>query len=75
MNFEKVFYLPGDLCEVKHDIPNKPVMIVKNKASRMIRAIPSDIKKESLLGIVCYWFSTDLYYHEQTFSTKDLHKV
>lgn len=72
---EKVYYLPGDLCEVKQDIPNKPKMIVKKKVTKMIRPGPTDIKKDFLQGIVCYWFTTDGLYQENIFSTKDLKKL
>lgn len=75
MEFDKIYYLPGDLCEVKHAVPNKPIMVVKQKVSKLIRPKPSDIKKDSLLGIICYWFTTDFTYQEHIFSTKDLHKI
>jgi len=75
MELEKVYYLPGELCEVKHKILNKPIMVVKKKVTKTIRPKPTDIKKDFLQGIICYWFSTDMVYHEQVFSTKDLRKV
>lgn len=71
---EKVYYLPGDLCAVKHTIPNRPIMIVKKKVTKMIRPGPQDVKKDFLQGIVCYWFTTEGAYQENIFSTKDLTK-
>jgi len=72
---EKVYYLPGDLCTVKHNIPNKPTMVVKKKITKMIRPGPSEIKKDFLQGIVCYWFTETSEYQENIFSTKDLKKI
>lgn len=75
MDVVKIYYLPGDICEVKHDIPNKPIMVVKKKATKMIRPSALDIKKDFLQGIICYWFTTTGVYQENTFSTKDLRKI
>jgi hypothetical protein len=75
MEIVKVYYLPGDICEIKQDIPNKPLMVVKKKYSKTIRPNPLDLKKDFLLGIVCYWFTTTGEYQENVFSTKDLRKV
>jgi len=75
MDINKVYYLPGDVCEIKQDIPNKPLMVVKKKATKMIRPNPLDIKRDFLQGIICYWFTTTGEYQENTFSTKDLQKV
>ena len=73
---DKVYYLPGDLCTIRHDLlQNKPTMIVKKKITRMIRPGPTDIKKDFLQGIVCYWFTKEGSYQEQIFSTKDLKKI
>jgi hypothetical protein len=74
METEKVYYLPGDRCIVRHDIPNKPIMIVKRKVTRLIRPGPSEPSKDFLQGIVCYWFTTTGEYRENIFSTKDLEK-
>lgn len=75
MESDKLYYLPGDICEVKHKIPNKPIMVVKKKLTKMVRPGPADIRKDFLLGIVCYWFTLEGAYQEQVFSTKDLRKV
>ena len=79
MEVVKVYYLPGDICQVKQNIPNKPIMIVKKKYSKTIRHTNLDEriyeKKDTLLGIVCYWFTTTGEYQENLFSTKDLQRV
>jgi hypothetical protein len=72
---DKVYYLPGDLCEIKHNLPNKPVMVVKKKLTKMIRPGPVDVRKDFLQGIVCYWFTATGEYQENVFSTKDLKKI
>lgn len=64
----KIFYKPGDIVELKQDIPNKPKMIV-------VRIERSLIKREDdkpLKGIRTRWFSTDGKLQEAIFSTKDL---
>jgi hypothetical protein len=76
MEQEKIYYLPGDICEIKQNIPNKPVMVVKKKITKMIRPVgPPDIKRDFLQGIVCYWFTDNGFYQENIFSTKDLRKL
>lgn len=72
---EKVYYLPGDLCVIKHDLPFKPLMVVKKKVTRMIKPGPLETKRDFLQGIVCYWFLTTGEYQENIFSTKDLKKI
>lgn len=75
MEIEKVYYLPGDLCRVRHPIDFKPVMVVKRKATKLIRPGPSEVRKDFLQGIVCYWFTKHGEYVENIFSTKDLEKL
>lgn len=69
---DKVFFLPGDVVTIKHNIDNKPTMVVKGKDTKMIK--PSDLedKKGFLNGIKCYWFTTTGQYQESIFNTKDL---
>jgi len=68
---EKIYFKPGELVVVKHSISPKPVMVVKkiNKT----RKLSED--NSQLLGVLCYWFSDDLCYQEELFSTKDLEKI
>lgn len=51
MNMEKEFFMPGDLVTVKHDLPNKPVMIVVKKKTTTIKS--DDNKSEFFQGIIC----------------------
>ena len=67
-NMDKIFFAPGDVVTIKHDLPFKPVMLVKGKETKTIRTSEGT----HFLGIRCVWFTTELEYQEQIFSTKDL---
>lgn len=68
---EKVFFNPGDLCQVKHDLTMKPIMYVVEKLTRSIQN--KDGEKSSLfIGIKCRWFDDNMVLREAVFSTKDL---
>lgn len=67
-SIDKIFFTPGDLVTIKHDLPMKPIMLVKGKETKTIRGV----EKDHFIGIKCFWFSTDLIYQEEIFSTKDL---
>ncbi len=71
-NKEKVYFIPGDLVELKQDIPNKPLMMVKKVVKNRLRDETSTSKKETLLGVECFWFTTSGQIQKETFSTKDL---
>lgn len=70
-NIEKIFFVPGDLVQIKHSLTYKPRMLVKGKETRIMK----DEDKNHFLGIKCFWFTTDGLYQEQVFNTKDLTKV
>lgn len=71
INDERVFYNPGDLVKLKHNLENVPTMYVVEKVTRNI--ISKDGEKETLfIGIKCRWFDKNQVLHEATFSTKDL---
>lgn len=65
---EKMFFSPGNMCTLKHDIPNKPIMIVQ----RIERNIMKSNDHNLLRGVRCRWFTKDGYLQEAVFSTKDL---
>ena len=82
---EKIFYVPGDIVTIKHDLPNKPKMLVTEVVTNKFRAqggfdlkrrpmLPSE-PKNHFVGIRCGWFTNDGNYVEKIFSTKDLIKV
>ena len=66
---EKIYFQPGDICQVKQNIPNKPKMMVV----RIERSIMKNNEgKDYLKGVRCRWFSSDQKLQEAVFSTKDL---
>lgn len=66
---EKIYFQPGDICQMKQDIPNKPKMVVV----RIERSIMKNNEgKDYLRGVRCRWFSSDGKLQEAVFSTKDL---
>lgn len=69
---EKVFFQPGDMVQMKQDIPNKPIMVV-NRIERSL--MKNNEGKDYLRGVKCRWFSTDGKLQEAVFSTKDLLKI
>lgn len=69
---EKIYFQPGDMVQMKQDIPNKPIMVV----SRIERSLMKNNEgKDYLRGVKCRWFSTDGKLQEAVFSTKDLIKL
>jgi hypothetical protein len=67
---EKIFFSSGDIVMVKHDIPNRPFMIVQS-----IDKLPvASGDRVALLGVTCIWFSSDLKLQKSRFSTKDIIK-
>lgn len=71
INEERVFYNPGDIVKLKHDLENVPTMYVVEKVTRNI--MDKDGGKESIfIGIKCRWFDKNQILHEAIFSTKDL---
>ena len=71
---DKIFLNPGDVVELKQDIPNKPKMIVVKKVTSIFKHDIND-KKSVLKGIKCIWFTQDGHIQEYIFSTKDLSKI
>lgn len=71
----RVFFNPGDLCTVKHDIENKPIMWVVEKCTRSLLNKESKEMENVFLGIKCRWFDKNQVLHEELFSTKDLQKI
>lgn len=72
---EKIYYNPGDLVTVKHDISNKPKMFVVEKSTRSLYNKNTNEKENVFLGIKCRWFDNNGDLQEALFSTKDLLKI
>ena len=71
---ENIFYKPGDIVQIKQDIPNKPLMIVVKKETSLFKNTMED-KKNVLKGIRCRWFTTAGQLQETIWNTKDLQLV
>lgn len=68
---ENIFYKPGDIVQIKQNIPNKPLMIVVKKETSLFKNNMED-KKNVLKGIRCRWFTTTGQLQETVWNTKDL---
>lgn len=71
---QRVYFMPGDVVQLKQNIPNKPKMIVDKKETLTLKQQDED-KANFLKGIKCYWFTTDGVYQQGVFNTKDLIKL
>ena len=70
---EKIYFQPGDICQMKQDIPNKPKMVVVKIERSLIKK--EDQQNPYLRGVKCRWFTTEGALQEAVFSTKDLIKL
>jgi len=50
---QRVFFNPGDIVTVKHNIPNKPTMWVVEKVTRSMYNKETEEKENVFLGIKC----------------------
>lgn len=66
---EKVYFIPGNVVTLKHDIPNKPKMLVTEVVTSKIKS------QNTFKGIKCIWFTLNEELQESVFSTKDLIKI
>lgn len=72
MEENKIFLSPGDIVELRQNIPNKPQMLVIRKVNSMFK---NETGRGPLVGMKCIWFTTTGELQEGVFSTKDLIKV
>lgn len=70
---EKIFFSAGDIVTLKHDLVDKPRMLVQSVDKTTFPSAKG--AKPALLGVTCIWFSKDLILQKHRFSTKDLSKV
>ena len=73
MEENNIYFNPGQIVQLKQDIPNKPRMIVVKKETSLFK---HDSKREDkrpiLIVIRCRWFTTNGELQEAVFNTKDL---
>lgn len=74
-DFDKIYFMPGDLVIVRQEIENRPVMIVKGKETNRFTPNKEDAGKDFLAGIRCIWFDKEQRLQEAVFNTKDLQKI
>lgn len=67
----KIFFIPGDIVQLRQDIPNKPKMLVYRVERSIMRNNGSNVLK----GVKCRWFTDNGLLQEAVFSTKDLIKI
>lgn len=73
MEDNNIYFNPGDLVQLRQDLPNKPVMIVVRKETSIFKHDSKRPDRKSvLIGIKCRWFTTEGALQEAIFSTKDL---
>lgn len=76
MEDNNIYFNPGDVVQLKQDIPNKPTMIVVKKETSLFKHDRKiDDKRPILKGIRCKWFTSTGELQESIFNTKDLIKL
>lgn len=68
---EMIFFTPGDVVKIKH-LKLSPEMCVKHVNKTHLK---DEENRTMMLGITCFWFTTEGLYQEKMFSTKDLVRV
>ena len=74
MELDRVYFAPGDLCKVRHNVDFVPTMWVVEKVTRNIKN-QSGNTETMFLGIKCRWFDSTGNLQEALFSTKDLELI
>ena len=72
MEEQNIYFNPGDVVQLKQNIPNKPTMIVVKKETSIFKHDKDKINKPILIGIRCRWFTSQGELQEAVFNTKDL---
>lgn len=73
---ENVYFNPGDVVELKQDIPNKPIMLVVKKETSLFKHDRrAEDKRPVLKGIRCRWFTSTGELQEAIFNTKDIKHI
>lgn len=76
MEITNIYFNPGDVVQLKQNIPNKPTMLVVKKETLLFKHSRNEDDKRSILkGIRCRWFTSTGELQEAIFNTKDLIKL
>lgn len=72
-----IYFNPGDIVQLKQNIPNRPIMIVVKKETSIFKHDEKRLtdKKPILIGIKCRWFTSDGMLQEAIFNTKDIELI
>ena len=70
---DRIYFNPGELVQIKHDLPNKPVMMVVKKETSIFKN--NGDQNNALKGIRCRWFTKNHELQEAIFNTKDIEKI
>lgn len=72
-----IYFNPGQVVQLKQNIPNKPLMVVMKKETSLFKHNNKRLneKKPILIGIRCRWFTSNGELQEAIFNTKDLQLV
>ena len=70
-----IYFHAGDKVKLKHEIPNRPEMMVKRLVKAKVKKEENETSNNLFIGVLCCWFTKDLLYQEQIFSSKDLEKI
>lgn len=68
---DKIYFKAGDIVTLNKNIPNKPIMLVIKKESRIFKKDD----ESNLKGIRCIWFTTNGELQENVFNTKDIELI
>lgn len=72
---EQIYFVPGDMVQLRQELPNKPIMMVVRKETAIVKTTEQDSPKTLFLGIRCRWFTENKELKEAVFNTKDLEKI
>lgn len=77
MEEQNVYFNPGDVVQLKQNIPNKPIMVVVKKETSLFKHDSKKLedKRPILKGIRCRWFTSTGELQESVWNTKDLIKL
>ena len=76
MEENNIYFNPGQIVQLKQNIPNKPRMIVVKKETSLFKhGQKKEDKRPILIGIRCRWFTTTGAMQEAVFNTKDIELI
>lgn len=69
-----LYFAPGDIVTIKHDVPNKFIGWIVEKSSRNIKTVDGSIEPV-FAGMKVRWFNKNGDLQEAIINTKDLELV